>query len=149
MAEVLGLTIARDVWLALENSFSHISKTRELRIKDDLQLIKRGTRSVTEYSHSFKALCDQLTAMGCSVDDIDKVHWSFPPSRGSSSSKSRRSHGGHNGGHGHGRGNRGSYTPRCQICKIEGLLADRCEAVMIARNLRHSLLKPSPQHVPS
>ena len=74
MAEVLGLTTARDVWLALENSFSHISKTRELRIKDDLQLIKRGTRSVTEYSRSFKALCDQLTAMGCLVDDTDKVH---------------------------------------------------------------------------
>ena len=76
MAEVLGLTTAaRDVWLALENSFSHISKTSEFRIKDDLQLIKRGTRSVTEYSLSFKALCDQLTAMGRSVDDTDKVHW--------------------------------------------------------------------------
>ena len=43
MAEVLGLTTARDVWLALENSFSHISKTHELRIKDDLQLIKNST----------------------------------------------------------------------------------------------------------
>ena len=184
MAEVLGLTTARDVWLALENSFSHISKTRELRIKDDLQLIKRGTRSVTEYSRSFKALCDQLTAMGCLVDDTDKVHWylrglgadfanfstaqmsltplpafkdlvpkaesfeifqkslgssspissvaftvtngSLPTSRGGSFSKSRRSRGGHNGGHGHGRGKRGSYTPRCQICKTEGHTADRC-----------------------
>ncbi|KAJ0076123.1 hypothetical protein Patl1_34383 [Pistacia atlantica] len=75
MTEVLGLTIAHAVWLALENSFSHISKTRELHIKDDLQLIKRGTRSVTEYSCSFKALCDQLTAMGYSVDDTDKVHY--------------------------------------------------------------------------
>ncbi|KAJ0024906.1 hypothetical protein Pint_08286 [Pistacia integerrima] len=51
---------------------------------------------------------------------------SFPPSRGGSSSKSRRSRSGHNGGHGHGRGQRGSYTPRCQICKIEGHTADRC-----------------------
>ncbi|RVW73154.1 hypothetical protein CK203_057785 [Vitis vinifera] len=74
MAEVVGLTTARDVWLALENSFSHISKTRELRIKYDLQLIKHGPRSVTEYSRSFKALCDQLTTMGRSVDDTDKVH---------------------------------------------------------------------------
>ena len=74
MAKVLGFTTARDVWLALKNSFSHISKTCELRIKDDLQLIKCGTRSVIGYSHSFKALCDQLTAMGCSVDDTDKVH---------------------------------------------------------------------------
>ncbi|KAL6344841.1 hypothetical protein AAG906_002747 [Vitis piasezkii] len=61
--------------LALENSFNHISKTRELHIKDDLQLIKRGTQSVTEYSHSFKALCDQLTTMDRLIDDTDKVHW--------------------------------------------------------------------------
>ncbi|KAJ0017559.1 hypothetical protein Pint_12202 [Pistacia integerrima] len=197
MAEVLGLTTARDVWLALENSFSHISKTRELRIKDDLQLIKRGTRSVTEYSRSFKALCDQLTAMGCSVDDTDKVHWYlrglgtdfanfstaqmsltplptfkdlvpkaesfeiFQKSLGSSSPissrafiattclflhlgvvvrpKSRRSRSGHNGGHGHGRGQRGSYTPRCQICKIEGHTLIVATAVMIARNLSPDL----------
>ncbi|KAJ0009702.1 hypothetical protein Pint_33473 [Pistacia integerrima] len=152
MAEVLGLTTARDVWLALENSFSHISKTRELRIKDDLQLVKRGTQSVTEYSRSFKALCDQLTAMGPllsidytgqSSDLVPKAesfeifqkslgssspissaaftatNRSFPASRGGSSSKSCLSRGGHNGGHGHGRGKRGSYTPRCQICKIE------------------------------
>ena len=75
MAEVLGLTIARDVWIALENSFSHISKARELQIKDELQLLKRENRSVTEYSCSFKALCDQLNAMGRPIDDTDKSHW--------------------------------------------------------------------------
>ena len=75
MAEVLGLTTARDVWMALENSFSHISKARELQIKDELQLLKRGNRSVTEYSRSFKALCDQLNAMGRPIDDTDKTHW--------------------------------------------------------------------------
>ena len=47
MDEVLGLTTARDIWLALENSFGHISKARELRIKDDLQLLKRGNHNVT------------------------------------------------------------------------------------------------------
>ncbi|KAL6321650.1 hypothetical protein AAG906_025482 [Vitis piasezkii] len=40
--------------------------------------------------------------------------------------KSRRSCGSYNGGHGHGRGKRGSYTPRCQICKTEGHTVDRC-----------------------
>lgn len=50
-------------------------KTREIHLKDDLQLLKRRTRSVTEYSRSFKALCDQLVAMGRPVDDTDKVHW--------------------------------------------------------------------------
>lgn len=36
MAKVVDLIIARDVWLALENTFSHRSKVKELRLKDDL-----------------------------------------------------------------------------------------------------------------
>jgi hypothetical protein len=43
MAEVMGLTTSREVWIALENTFSHHSKAREIRLKDDLQLMKRGT----------------------------------------------------------------------------------------------------------
>ena len=44
-------------------------------MKDELQLIKKGTKSVAEYSRAFKTVCDQLLAMGCPVDDTDKVHW--------------------------------------------------------------------------
>ena len=47
-------------------------------MKDELQLIKKGTRSVAEYSRAFKTVCDQLSAMGCPVDDINKVHWFLP-----------------------------------------------------------------------
>ena len=36
MAVVVGLSIARDVWLALKTTFSHHSKACELRLKDDL-----------------------------------------------------------------------------------------------------------------
>ena len=36
MAVVVGLSTARDVWLTLETAFSHHSKARELRLKDDL-----------------------------------------------------------------------------------------------------------------
>ena len=75
MAEVVGLSTSREVWLALENTFSHQSKAREIRLKDDLQLMRRGTRSVTEYARAFKTLCDQLHAIGRPVDDTDKVHW--------------------------------------------------------------------------
>ena len=60
---VVGLSTAREVWLALENTFSHHSKTRELRLKDDLQLLKRGTKPVAEYASTFKTLCDQLHAI--------------------------------------------------------------------------------------
>ena len=36
IAVVVGLSIACDVWLALEDTFNHHSKARELRLKDDL-----------------------------------------------------------------------------------------------------------------
>ena len=36
-----------------------------------------GTQSVPEYVRAFKALCDQLHAIGRPVDDTDKVHWFF------------------------------------------------------------------------
>ena len=52
----------------------------------------------------------------------------FSPSRGGSNSKSRHSHDGYNEGHGHECGKRGSYTPRCQICKTKGHTTDRCQS---------------------
>lgn len=75
MSEVIGASTSRDTWLVLEKVFAHKSKAREIRIKDSLKLIKRGSRTVSEYARKFNTLCDQLTAMGCSVDDTDKVHW--------------------------------------------------------------------------
>ena len=75
MAEVVNCTTARDAWLALEVSFSHSSKTRELQLKDELQLMQRGSRGVAEYARSFRSLCDQLSAIGKPIDDTDKVHW--------------------------------------------------------------------------
>ncbi|CAK9149247.1 unnamed protein product [Ilex paraguariensis] len=75
MAEAVGLSTSREVWVALENTFNDRSKIREIRLKDDLQLMKRGTRSVSEYARAFKALYDQLHAIGRPVDSTDKVHW--------------------------------------------------------------------------
>jgi len=43
-------------------------------LKDELQHFKRKSRSVIEYSHSFKALCDQLASMGSPTDETNKVH---------------------------------------------------------------------------
>ena len=74
MVEAVGLSTSREVWTALENTFSHHSKAHEMRLKDDLQLIKRGTRPVVAYACAFKALCDQLHAIGRPVDGTDKVH---------------------------------------------------------------------------
>jgi hypothetical protein len=76
MAVTVGLTTSRDVWLALERVFSHGSKTREIRLKVELQLMKKGSRTVAEFSRDFKTLCDQLLATGRPVDEsTDNSHW--------------------------------------------------------------------------
>ena len=59
----------------METTFTHQSKARELRLKDDLQLMKRGTKPVAEYARAIKKICDQLHAIGRPVEDIDKLHW--------------------------------------------------------------------------
>ena len=69
------LSTTRDVWLALETTFSHHSKARELRLKNDLQQMKRGTKLVAEYARAFKTICDQLHVIGRPVENIDKVQW--------------------------------------------------------------------------
>jgi hypothetical protein len=60
----IGFTTSRDVWNSLETTFSQKSKVRELQIKDELHLMKRGSRSISKDSLIFKAHCDQLSAMG-------------------------------------------------------------------------------------
>ena len=74
MVEAVGLSTSCEVWTALENTFSHHSKAREMRLKDDLQLMKRGTRPVTVYTHAFKALCDQFHAISRPIDRTDKLY---------------------------------------------------------------------------
>ncbi|CAA0825220.1 Unknown protein [Striga hermonthica] len=75
MAEVIGCSTSRTVWLALEAAYNHCSKSRELRLKDDLQLMKKGDCPIFEYIRKFKSICDQLAAIGRPVDDTDKAHW--------------------------------------------------------------------------
>lgn len=58
----------------LEADFSHslISRIHQLR---KLLSLWRGSLLVKEYGTRFKALCDQLYAVGNPVDDLDKSHW--------------------------------------------------------------------------
>ncbi|RVW25418.1 Retrovirus-related Pol polyprotein from transposon RE1 [Vitis vinifera] len=75
MSEVLGFRHSHEAWHALEVSFSHRSKTRELQLKDELQLTHCGSQSIAEFSCTFKGLCDQLATIRHPIDDTDKVHW--------------------------------------------------------------------------
>ena len=71
---IFGFSTTRKARLGLENTFNHHSEVRELRLKDDLQLMKRDTKPVAVYARTFKIICDQLHAIDRPVKDIDKVH---------------------------------------------------------------------------
>ena len=59
MSEVLGLRHSHEAWRALEVSFSHRTKTHELELKDELQLMQRGSHPIAEFSCTFKGFCDR------------------------------------------------------------------------------------------
>lgn len=74
-AEVLGLTTARQIWLSLEAAYSNASVERIHSLRDSLRQLTKGTSSVTDYCRRFKSICDQLSAIGHPVVEIDKLHW--------------------------------------------------------------------------
>ncbi|KAF5770729.1 putative RNA-directed DNA polymerase [Helianthus annuus] len=74
-AEVIGITNARQIWVALEAAYSNSSVERIHVLRDSLRQLTKGTSSVSDFSHKFKNLCDQLAAIGHPVAEIDKTHW--------------------------------------------------------------------------
>ncbi|GJV32261.1 DNA-directed DNA polymerase [Tanacetum coccineum] len=74
MAETLGHTTAKDVWCALPDAYSHDSVERMHILRDSLRQLQKGTSTVAELGRKFKALCDQLNAIGHPLDETDKIH---------------------------------------------------------------------------
>ncbi|KAK9067609.1 hypothetical protein SSX86_011720 [Deinandra increscens subsp. villosa] len=74
-SEVLGLTTARQIWKTLEHAYSNSSVERVHSLRDSLRQLVKGNTSVSEYGRRFKAICDQLAAIGEPVADTDKIHW--------------------------------------------------------------------------
>ena len=74
-SEVVGLTSARSIWSALESAYGNSSMERMQNLRDQLRLLSKGDSSVSEYGRKFKGICDQLAAIGHTVDESDKNHW--------------------------------------------------------------------------
>lgn len=54
LAHVRGLTMAREVWLALERHFALQSESHIIQIKTQLQSIKKGPMTITENLQKIK-----------------------------------------------------------------------------------------------
>nr|GEU66827.1 hypothetical protein [Tanacetum cinerariifolium] len=75
IAEIIGLTTARQIWLTFKYAYSNSSIERIQNLKDLYRQLTRGSQSVAEYGKKFKGYCDQLAAFGHPVDPSDQVHW--------------------------------------------------------------------------
>jgi hypothetical protein len=71
----VGLNTAVKVWNALVHSFARVSPDRRLALKHRLTTITRGTDTLAEYLQRFKAVCDDLAAIGKPVPDHKKSWW--------------------------------------------------------------------------
>ncbi|KAM0036814.1 putative RNA-directed DNA polymerase [Helianthus debilis subsp. tardiflorus] len=73
--EIIGLSTAREIWSTLEHAYSNSSIKRIQTLRDQLRGLSKGNLSVSDFGRRFKAISDQLSAIGHPVDEPDKLHW--------------------------------------------------------------------------
>lgn len=73
MSCVVGSRSLRDLWNRLKEHFSTLSKTSIFQLKSDLQNVKKGTVSVSQYLLKIKKARDYLSAVGVFFADEDIV----------------------------------------------------------------------------
>jgi hypothetical protein len=73
LATVYGLNTSRQVWSALTSRFASQSRSRISHIKRQLQNLKQGSMTCSEYLRAAKVWADQLAAVGRPIDDEDLI----------------------------------------------------------------------------
>ncbi|XP_035544631.1 uncharacterized protein LOC118348013 [Juglans regia] len=62
---------SHEAWKKLNNLYASRSRTRAMQLKEELTLIQRGNRSITEYLHAVKALADEIAIIDHPISDDD------------------------------------------------------------------------------
>lgn len=73
LAHVIGLSTTRVIWLALEKRFSFMTKSHIIQLKTQLQSVKKGNQSITEYIQKIKTSSDNLASAIYPVRDEDLI----------------------------------------------------------------------------
>ncbi|KAF5459452.1 hypothetical protein F2P56_023396 [Juglans regia] len=64
MAQVVGCSSARVVWLSLESTYSSISQARVIQTQLQLASLKNGANTISTYFHKAKGLSDIMVVAG-------------------------------------------------------------------------------------
>jgi hypothetical protein len=75
LSTVYGLDTSRQVWCALANRYAAPSKTRIQELRRQLQRLRQGDKSCSEYMHAAKTLADHLAMVGKPVNDEDLISY--------------------------------------------------------------------------
>ncbi|XP_075088534.1 uncharacterized protein LOC142170506 [Nicotiana tabacum] len=70
---IIGCTSAKQIWQSFEDNYLQASKDKEFQLKQQIQSIKMGSKTVDEYIKEFKGICDSLTAIHKPLDEDSKV----------------------------------------------------------------------------
>jgi len=73
MSCTIGSTSSKDLWIRLKEQFSTVSRTSIFQMKSNLQTIKKGSYSISQYLHRIKEARDYLSAVGVYFADEDIV----------------------------------------------------------------------------
>ncbi|XP_060672183.1 uncharacterized protein LOC132799321 [Ziziphus jujuba] len=74
-----GLETAFSVWHAIEEQLLPATKEKEIYLTNRLMGLKKGSATLDKYLKNFNSICDNLSAIGKPVNDLDKC---FHLSRG-------------------------------------------------------------------
>lgn len=71
LAQIVGLETSYDVWNALQCHFASRSRSRIMQLRRELQLLKKGNKTMSEYFVCAKQLSDNLAACGNAITSFD------------------------------------------------------------------------------
>ncbi|XP_019053422.1 PREDICTED: uncharacterized protein LOC104598178 [Nelumbo nucifera] len=73
LAQVIGCTSSRSVWIILEQLYASKSRVRVMQLHFELRCFKKGALSVPQYLQKVKNLTDNLIATGEPLFDTDYI----------------------------------------------------------------------------
>ena len=69
-----GLSTSQEVWNNLEKRFTSTARANVLKLKLELQSIRKGNEPMNSYLQRIKTTRDKLSAMGVHIDNEELLH---------------------------------------------------------------------------
>lgn len=73
LSQVVGLRTSRAVWTTIEQRFASLSRTHTIELKRQLQNLKKGNLSISDYMLKHKNIIDELSTIGHFINESDQV----------------------------------------------------------------------------